>query len=329
MKSLKSPIAVLAFAAGVFSISSLHAVVIDFVLVGNPGNPADSTGYGAVAYDYKISTHEVTNAQYAEFLNAVAQTDTHGLYSDSMGSSPRNGIVRSGVSGSYSYTVKTDMGNKPVNFVSWYDAARFANWLHNSQPTGLQTLSTTEGGAYTLTGNTGLITKESTATVWIPTENEWYKAAYYDPTASGTGNYWLYPTRSDSAPTVGTAGVNGDISNPGSNVVNYGFGADWNNLDGNVTTVGSALSGSYYGTFDQGGNLWEWNDAIIGPMRGLRGGAFVSGSNFLAATHRPDALLAPQDDSNQVGFRVASVPEPSVTVLGLLASGLLLRRRRG
>jgi len=326
MKASSSSVAGLAFTTGILSLSSLHAVVIDYVPVGNPGNAADSTGYGAVAYDYKIGTHEVTNAQYAEFLNAVAQTDTYGLYNTSMGSDARGGIVRSGVSGSYTYTVKTNMGNKPVNYVSWYDAARFANWLHNSQPTGLQTLSTTEGGAYTLTGNTGLIPKESTATVWIPTENEWYKAAYYDPTASGTGNYWLYPTQSDSIPTVGTAGVNGDISNPGANVANYNFGADWNLQNGNVTTVGSALSDSYYGTFDQGGNVWEWNDAIIGSSRGLRGGSFNFFEVSLRASNRSSG--GPSFEDGGVGFRVASVPEPSVTVLGLLASGLLLRRRR-
>jgi formylglycine-generating enzyme required for sulfatase activity len=232
------------------------------------------------------------------------------------------------VSGSYTYTVKLDMGNKPVNFVNWYDAARFTNWLHNSQPTGLQTTLTTEGGAYTLSGNTGLITKNSTATVWLPSENEWYKAAYYDPTAAGTGNYWLYPTQSDSQPTVGTAGVNGDISNPGTNVANHDDGADWNSVNGNVTTVGSAGSYSYYGTFDQGGNVWEWNDAILAfsRQRGVRGGSFLSNEDRLRASYRSSG--GPSGGLNVIGFRVATVPEPSVTVLAVLASGLLLRRRR-
>ncbi len=322
----------LAFAAGVLSLGFVHAVVIEYVPVGNPGNAADFTfdpaGYGAVAYDYQIGKYEVTNAQYAEFLNAVAKTDTYGLYNPGMNSNARGGITQSGVSGSYTYAVKTNMGNKPVNYVSWYDAARFTNWLHNSQPNGLQTTLTTEGGAYTLTGNTGLISKETTATVWIPTENEWYKSAYHDPTADGTGDYWLYPTRSDTIPTVGTAGVNGDIINPGANVVNYTSGADWNSLDGNVTTVGSATSDSYYSTLDQGGNVWEWNDVIIGSSRGLRGGSFSTiGQVALRASTRSNNT--PSNEGFNVGFRVASVPEPSVTVAGLLASGLLLRRRRG
>ena len=101
-------------------------------------------------------------------------------------------------------------------------------------------------------------TREISSRYFIPTENEWYKAAYYDPrsVAEGgpAGNYWLYPTQSNSAPTQATANANGDISNPGNNVVNFLSGADWNGQDGNVTTVGSAGSDSYYGTFDQGGN---------------------------------------------------------------------------
>ena len=327
MKVSIPSIAGLSLVAGVFLAGSVHAVVIDYVPVGNPGNPDDVTGNGAVGYGYQIGEYEVTNAQYAEFLNAVAQTDTYGLFNPSMSDNSSGGITRSGVSGSYSYAVKANMGNKPVNFVSWYDAARFTNWLHNSQPVGLQTLSTTEGGAYTLSGNSGLISKESSATVWIPTENEWYKAAYYDPTAAETGNYWLYPTQSDSVPTVGLADLDGDISNPGANVANYSFGADWNGLDGHVTSVGSTGSDSHYGTFDQAGNVWEWNDAIIGSNRGMRGGSSTDGDFTLDSYAR--LVLSPSDEFANVGFRIATVPEPGVTVLVALASVLLRRRRRG
>ena len=127
--------------------------------------------------------------------------------------------------------------------------------------------------------------------------------------------------------TVGTAGANGDISNPGANVANYNYGANWNNLDGNLTTVGSTLSDSYYGTFDQGGNVLEWNDSIrSGSTRGLRGGSIYD-SEFVLDAYA-SLSLAPSDEFENVGFRLASVPEPGVTVLALLASGLLLRRRR-
>ena len=129
-----------------------RAITINTVPVGNVGNgndPATGGLYGGVGYAYRIGTNEVTNAQYAEFLNAKAASDLLGLYNTSMGSDARGGITRSGVSGSFSYAMKTDMGNKPVNYVSWYDSIRFANWLNNGQGTG-----DTETGAYTLLGGT-------------------------------------------------------------------------------------------------------------------------------------------------------------------------------
>ena len=272
--------------------------------------------YGGVGYDYRIGTTEVTNAQYAEFLNAKAASDPLGLYNTNMGSDARGGITQSGVSGSFTYATKTNMGNKPVNYVSWYDSIRFANWLNNGQGTG-----DTETGAYTLLGGTptpsnGLsITRNAGATWFLTSENEWYKAAYYQPAAQGgdADNYWLYPTASNSAPTIATANSVGDISNPGANVANYNFGADWNSQDGNVTTVGSAgpLSESFYGTSDQGGNVWEWNEALIsGSFRGLRGGSFGD-STRTSCSPRSGATADPTGESVNIGFRVATVPEPS------------------
>lgn len=146
----------------------------NFVDIGNSNNSADINGAGSVSYSYKIGKYEVTNNDYVEFLNSIAQTDTYGAYSDSMGlviigSGPdagdpspnqRGGITRSGTSGSYSYASKTNMGNKPVNFVSWYSAARYCNWLHNGKPSGPQNSSTTENGVYALLGaNSGIIMK--------------------------------------------------------------------------------------------------------------------------------------------------------------------------
>ena len=239
------------------------ATTIPTVPVGNVGNgndPLTGSLYGGVAYAYRIGTTEVTNAQYVDFLNAKAASDPLGLYNTIMGSDVRGGITRSGVSGSFTYAAKTNMANKPVNYVSWYDSIRFANWLNNGQGTG-----STETGAYTILGGTatpsnGLsITRNVGATWFLTSENEWYKAAYYQPAAQGgdADNYWLYPTASNSVPTIATANSVGDISNPGTNVANYNMGADWNSQDGNVTTVGSAgpLSQSFYGTSDQGGNV--------------------------------------------------------------------------
>jgi formylglycine-generating enzyme required for sulfatase activity len=185
--------------------------------VENIGNSNDSTGYGGVNYVYEIGKYLVTNCEYVEFLNAVAVTDTYMLYDNRMASgSPFGGagITRSGISGSYSYSVKANMGNKPVVYVSWFNAARYCNWLHNNKPTGAQTNSTTEDGAYLLNGAiTGnAVAKNSNAKYHIPTENEWYKAAYYSPIKGGIGNpgYYAYATQSDVAPTCVSANSVGD-----------------------------------------------------------------------------------------------------------------------
>ncbi|MEX2112839.1 MAG: SUMF1/EgtB/PvdO family nonheme iron enzyme, partial [Pirellulales bacterium] len=268
-----------------------------------------------------------------EFLNAKAASDPLGLYNVSMGSDARGGITQSGVSGSFTYAPKMNMADKPVNIVSWYDSIRFANWLNNGQGTG-----DTETGAYTLLGGTptpsngNSITRNVGATWFLTSEDEWYKSAYHQPAAQGgdSDDYWLYPTGSNSAPTVATADSVGNISNPGTNVANYLLGADWNAQNGNLTTVGSAgpFSESFYSTSDQGGNVSEWNEALISEsLRGLRGGAF----NFV-----PDHLQSPFRLANNpaseflnIGFRVATVPEPSTAVLGIVGCALMwvLRRR--
>lgn len=316
--------------AGFLLTDSVNATVtIDWVTVGDIGNAADSTGYGSVAYEYQISKYEVTNAQYAEFLNAVAATDTNGLYNSSMGSDPRSGIIRSGVSGSYTYSLKADMGDKPVNYVGFSDALRFSNWMHNGQGGG-----STESGAYDMTQSASTVIHGGSASVWIPTENEWYKAAYYQPVGAGgpSDSYWLYPTGSDTVPTIATAGTTGIIGNPGANVANYDYGADWNAVDGNVTTVGSAgsLSASFWGTFDQGGNVYEWNEKDVVPgFRGSRGSSFLGEESYLRASFSGSAH--PTTEWRSMGFRLASsaVPEPSRVMLLLAgACSLLVRRRR-
>ncbi|MGL5018069.1 MAG: formylglycine-generating enzyme family protein [Luteolibacter sp.] len=328
MKLLTTSSVSLAVLAGLALITPAFAVVnIDYVTVSYAGNATDnSTGFGAVAYVYQIGKYEVTNAQYTEFLNAADPTgaNVNGIYNAEMGSDSRGGITyTSGAASGSKYTIRTSMGDKPVNFVSWYDSARFTNWLHNGQGAG-----STETGAYTLNGNTGIITKNVGATVWLPSEDEWYKAAYYDPTPGASGNnYWLYPTQSDAIPTVGTANATGDISNPGANVANYFQAADWNAQTGNVTTVGSAAANNYFGTADQGGNVWEWNDAVIsGSSRGLRGGSWADTGDNLRASSRE--IGDPAGEGSVVGFRVASVPEPSGLVLAMLASGLMFARRK-
>ena len=191
-----------------FVSSIASAVTIDWVTVGNPGNIADTTGApnpcGAVDYDYQIGKYEVTAGQYTEFLNAVAATDTYGLYNTSMDGSYGCKIQQSGISGSYTYSVASDWENRPVNYVSWYDSVRFANWLHNGQGAG-----DTEDGAYDMSGS---MVRKAGAQVWLPSEDEWYKAAYHKNAGGVAGNYFLYPTSSDTAPGTDMS----EATNPGS-----------------------------------------------------------------------------------------------------------------
>jgi formylglycine-generating enzyme required for sulfatase activity len=310
-------------------------VTFEWATVGNPGNAEDPRnshipGIGSVADEYRIAKHEVTNDQYAEFLNAVAATDTNGLYNSDMGSDARGGITQSGSSGSFTYSVKANMGNKPVNFVSFFDAMRFVNWLHNGQPTGAQDASTTEDGVYTISDGISE-TRAAGAQFFIPSENEWYKAAYHQPSGAGgdSDDYWLYPTASNSIPTVATANATGDIGNPGANVANYDEGAAWNGQNGNVTTVGSAgsLSESFYGTSDQGGNVWEWNETVVSSsFRVVRGGSGSVDEGELRSSFQGTISLSL--GSSVTGFRVASPVSqgdvPAVSEWALAAMALLI-----
>ena len=283
-------------------------VNIDWVTVGNAGNtvdPATGSLYGAVAYAYRIAKNETTISQYAEFLNAVAKTDTYGLYSASMTTSYINGISRDGVSGTYEYTVNPGSGNKPITYVSWFDAARFCNWLHNGQGNG-----STEDGAYTLNGAmSGTISKNAGARVWIPGASEWYKAAYYDPSKGGAGGggYWMYATQSNTMTTndIGVAGA-ANYYDANGYAVYTGSGAGiWG-----ITDVGAygANSDSFYGTNDQGGNVWEWNDADSGGPYGTRGGCWLFPYNMDSWGF---SLEIPTREDLYIGFRVASVAEQS------------------
>ncbi|NDB97176.1 MAG: hypothetical protein EBZ78_13640, partial [Verrucomicrobia bacterium] len=170
-------------------VSRLAGVTpMEFADVANPGNAADSvTGYGRVNYAYQISKHEVTVAQYAQFLNAVAQSDPNGLYNTNMATDTNvAGITRSGSSGSYTYAVISGRANRPITYVNWYDAARYVNWLHNGATNG----ANTETGAYDINQPLNLnAIRLAGAKYALPTVNEWYKAAYYDPTKGGTGGY--------------------------------------------------------------------------------------------------------------------------------------------
>ena len=312
------------------------AVDIEWVTVGNPGNPGDPDGggQGSVPYTYRIGEREVTNTEYAAFLNAKATLgDPLGLYQPAAATSNRGGIVRAGAGTAtdpYVYMVKPNFANKPVNYVGWYDTIRFANWLNNGRGD-----ADTESGAYTILGGTPLpsngssISRNAGARVWFPNENEWHKAALYDPTNVGDP-YWRFATRTNAIPAQALATATGEVANPGANVANYFGGADWNGENGNVVTVGGAgpASLSFYGTADQNGNVFEWCEDLrpdVTPnMRARRGGSFVENEGVMINGGFGSA--SPGIEIFSFGFRVATViPEPGCAPL--IAAMLFFRRR--
>jgi sulfatase modifying factor 1 len=248
------------------------------VTVGKPGNAADSTGYGAVAYEYKIGKFEVTNEEYCAFLNGAAKSDSYELYDGRMGDQ-YGGILRSGESGSFTYSVKDGMGKKPVNFVNYDSCVRFCNWL---------TSGDTEKGSYTIKWgqvtppNHATIAAEKTVKWVIPTENEWYKAAYFDAAKPGGAGYWSYAVKGGSAPECNL------------------------NTDTPTDAGKFASAASPCGTFDQNGNVWEYSEGMSDGKVGLRGGSFYMNDNdsYLQSGTRYDVYAAKWPN---YGFRVAAL----------------------
>lgn len=271
---------------------------LEFILADEPHNAADPySKKGSVAYRFLISKHEITNAQYAEFLNATSKlVDKHCLYSQSMEDGVAGGISRSQTGDQFSYTAKPGWEDRPVTYVSWYDAARFINWLENSRSkkrsalTHAETEGTVETGSYDTTyfddgcgPDSGTWAKQppvanKSALFKLPSEAEWYKAAYYDPTRYGSRKYWNFPVRSDDPPSSKS-----DARRPSANYqvgTSLGEGAPYY-----VSKVGAYGATSYFGTADQGGNVWEWLEDWRSKgsgncwrcdewTRGLKGGSF-------------------------------------------------------
>ncbi len=286
---------------------------MDFVTIGNPGNAADNTGApnpaGAVGYTYEIGKFEVSedmitkyNANFGTANNLVITKDNRGP-------------------------------NKPATSVSWNEAARFVNWLNTS--TGNQaaykfnTSGVNDNIALWTSGDAGYDVnnkfRNSLAKYVLPSYNEWYKAAYYDPSNS---TYYDFPNGSNTEPTPVASGTDA-----GTAVYNGQSGPADVNLAGGL---------SPYGVMGLGGNVFEWEESSFdlanssgSSSRGIRGGVWYNGSSGLSSSARD--ILYPSFEFNDIGFRVASlsssappaVPEPSMMVIGTLfgLGGLMAKRR--
>ena len=317
------------------ALTRCHAVTFDWAHVGNAGNAADpQTGFGAVAYNYAISKTEVTNVQYVEFLNAVDPTGANSLalYAADMAGN-FGGIENTGGIDGARYVAQAGREQNPVTYVSFFDAMRFTNWLHNGQgPAGSPT-GATESGAYTI-GNGIDEVRSANARFWIPSEDEWYKAAYHDASAGTAGTYFDYAIGSDSVPVSDQPGDNPTAVNyfnndDIANGFNDGYAVSGTSSIGAnpLTDVGSYTAAlSPYGTVDQNGNAFEWNEGISNSFRAMRGGSwsFDSLGNSLHAGAR--SYRNPGFHDPIVGLRVATIPEPSGLLLGLLAAVGVVRR---
>ena len=292
--------------------SGATAFTMEFVTIGNPNNAADTTGSpnpaGSVAYTYNIGKYEVSR----DMINKANTAGSLGITMQDMTSYGGNGLLR------------------PATGITWNEAARYVNWLNTS--TGGTAAYKFSGSTFQLwsAGDAGYnasnMFRNSLAKYWLPSSNEWYKAAYGNP--NGTWNN--YPTGSDSVPTAVASGT-------AANTAVYTQSPSVASLTGpaDITSAGGL---SPYGTMGQGGNAWEWNETAYdgsnnspGDIRDLRGGSWFEsvGGYYQAASTQLGGTPTYEGDPHQ-GFRVVSVPEPSA--LSLLAVGLgglaLVRRRK-
>ena len=272
---------------------------INFVNIGNAGNAADTTTYGAVPYEYRVGTYEIT----------------------------QDAIGKATASGMSNVTAGAWTGSRPAANISWYEAAAFVNWLNTSTGnqaaydltfSGSWSMSLWSSGQAWTAGGENLY-RHKDAFYFLPSENEWYKAAYYNPAGS---NYFLYPTASNDVPTAVASGTNAGT-------------AVYDGVAGSPAAVTNAGDLSPYGTMGQGGNVWEWNESAFAGTnslssedRAVRGGYWLNPAVTLRSSDR--SLFDPAFDFHGFGFRVASVPEPSTYALLLLGAGAvyLWKRRK-
>ncbi len=282
--------------------SEANSFEIEFVTIGSPGNPPDTTGdpnpAGAVPYEYRMGKYEISE-QMIDKANAL---------------------------GGLGITKDTRGPDKPATRVSWFEAAQFVNWLNTSTGSAPAYKFDDEGNFQLwLPGDVGFNLsnpfRNTQARYFLPSADEWYKAAFYDP---ATNLYFDFPNGSNSAPLPVASGTA-----PGTAVFDVPF-------DQGPADIMLAGGPSPFGTIAQAGNVWEWEETEVDlvnndpqAIRGFRGSAWlpVNGDPLSLSSSFRHYIQLPGNSIGDTGFRVASVPEP--ITFWLVASGcsaFLLRR---
>ncbi len=291
--------------------SGANTFTIDFVNVGNAGNANDAgagggsyySDYGGVAYEYRIGKYEISQDMITKATNLGMTHVTAGPWT----------------------------GSQPATNISWYEAAAFVNWLNTSKGYHAAYDLTWDGSSWSMAlwgasdqASTGVRTgtnpyRHKDAYYFLPSEDEWYKAAYHQNDGV-TANYWDYATASNTAPTAVASGT-------------ASGSAVYNHVATQPAGVDNSGGLSAYGTMGQNGNVWEWSESaydgsnnVTTEGRAMRGGGWLSSELGLRSSLRFN--YAPTYEDGGIGFRVASVPEPSAALLVLMAGGAWLLRRR-
>lgn len=322
-----------------------NAILCDmwWVVVDSPANPPDRNGYGTVRSSFLIGRYEVTNDEYCRFLNGcrTGRSNTHGVSDgptrpDEL-RTPADwdrGVLRSqAADGTFSYTAAPQMGDKPVVNLRWCDVARMANWLHN----GADEEADTEHGAYQL-GNEAIadgaaLAPLPAARVWVPSLDEWYKAAFHSRESEAHDRYWRYPTRSNQRPRPVRAdsyGIGRVTDKTDGNSANFSTQSRWPAVpplpamiararwidSGAVTSVGSNGRGGSYGTYDMAGNAPEVITVLGSHPPRVMAGVVGGGIAESGASDCISADSAAIHHAGRGGFRLACVVSELIPIKG-------------